>query len=93
MAGLQCWASKTLSGVTLTVLDSTSTLPIISLMKDHFAEILRVEGHRCLHSSHLYIRGKVTLGGNLGNVKSLRYLLSDQPLRTTHLENFYELKK
>ena len=67
--GLQRWASKTLSGETLTVLGSTSTLPIISLMKDHSAEILRVEGHRCLHSSHLYTRGNVTLGGNLGNVK------------------------
>ena len=68
VAGLQCWASKTLSGETLTVLDTTSTLPIISLMKDHFPEILRVEGHTCLLSSHFYTRGKVTLGGNLGNV-------------------------
>ena len=67
VAWLRCWASKTLSEEILTALDTTSILFIISLMKDHFAEILRVEGHSCFLSPHIYMRGKVTLGGTLGN--------------------------
>lgn len=51
-----------------TVLDTTFILVILSLIKEHFAEVLRVEGHSCFLSPHISMPEKVMLGGNLGNM-------------------------
>lgn len=48
-------------------MDTTSIIFITSLIKGHFAEILRVEGHSGFLLPLIYMRGKVTLAGNLGN--------------------------
>lgn len=49
---------KTLSEEILTVLATTSIFFVLSSMKDHFAGILRAEGHSCFLSPLIYMRRK-----------------------------------
>lgn len=78
----------------LPVLDTTPILFSISLMKDHFAETLRVDGHSCFLSPHICLRG-----GESYTQRKLRKwsrvfaFLCDLPLWTTNFEDFYELKR